>query len=49
MPFLKDLWQFLRERKKWWLLPIILVLLFLGFLIAMTSGSALGPFIYTLF
>jgi len=49
MTFLKEFWQFLRERKKWWLLPIILVLLFLGFLIVMTSGSALGPFIYTLF
>jgi hypothetical protein len=49
MTFLGELWQFLRERKKWWLVPIILVLLFLGFLIVMTSGSALGPFIYTLF
>jgi hypothetical protein len=49
MTFLKELWQFLRERKKWWLLPIILMLLFLGLLIVMTSGSALGPFIYTLF
>jgi hypothetical protein len=44
-----ELWQFLRERKKWWLLPIILTLLFLGILIAMTSGSAVAPFIYTLF
>ena len=49
MSILTELWQFLRERKKWWLLPILLVLLFLGFLIVMTSGSALGPFIYTLF
>ncbi len=49
MTFLKELWQFLRERKKWWLMPIVLVLLFLGLLIVMTSGSALGPFIYTLF
>lgn len=49
MTILAELWQFLRERKKWWLLPIILVLLFLGILIAMTSGTALGPFIYTLF
>jgi hypothetical protein len=46
---LKELWLFLRERKKWWLLPIIVVLLFLGFLIAISGGSALGPFIYTLF
>jgi Family of unknown function (DUF5989) len=49
MTILTELWQFLRERKKWWLLPIILVLLLLGILIAMTSGSAVAPFIYTLF
>jgi hypothetical protein len=49
MGVLLDFWQFLRDRKKWWLLPIVLVLLFLGFLIIMTGGSALGPFIYTLF
>jgi hypothetical protein len=49
MNFIKELWQFLRERKKWWLLPVILFLLFMGALIVMTSGSALGPFIYTLF
>lgn len=49
MMFLKELWQFLSERKKWWLLPIILLLVFLGFLIAVTGSSALGPFIYTLF
>jgi hypothetical protein len=47
--FLKELWLFLLERKKWWLLPIIAVLLFLGLLIAVSGGSALGPFIYTLF
>jgi len=46
---LKDLWGFLKERKKFWLLPIILVLLFIGFLIVMTGGSAIAPFIYTLF
>jgi len=49
MNIIGELWQFLKERKKWWLLPIILFLLFLGVLIVMTSGSALGPFIYTLF
>lgn len=49
MDILKDLWLFLRERKKWWLLPIILVLLLIGCLLVMTSGSALAPFIYTLF
>lgn len=46
--FLLELWQFLKERKKWWLLPIILLLLVLGILV-LTSGSAIAPFIYTLF
>jgi Family of unknown function (DUF5989) len=45
---LRDLWGFLRENKKWWLLPIIAVLLLFGLLIIM-SGTALAPFIYTLF
>ncbi|MDP6419551.1 MAG: DUF5989 family protein [Candidatus Krumholzibacteria bacterium] len=49
MDFLKDLWGFLRERKKFWLLPIILTLLLFGVLIVLTSGSAIAPFIYTLF
>jgi competence protein ComGC len=49
MEFLKDLWTFLRERKKFWLLPLILVLLLFGVLIVLTSGSAIAPFIYTLF
>ncbi len=49
MEFLVDLWGFLRVRKKYWLVPIILVLLLVGALIAFTSGSALAPFIYTLF
>jgi hypothetical protein len=49
MNILFELWQFLRERRKWWLLPVILFLLFLGALFFMTSGSALGPFMYTLF
>ena len=44
-----DLWGFLKERKKFWLLPIILVLLLLGALIVLTQGSAIAPFIYTLF
>jgi len=47
--FLKELWAFMKERKKFWLLPIILVLLFLGSLIVFTQGSAVAPFIYTLF
>ncbi|MGD8330046.1 MAG: DUF5989 family protein [Acidobacteriota bacterium] len=49
MEFLADLWGFLRVRKKFWLLPIIIVLLLVGALIVFTSGSALAPFIYTLF
>lgn len=49
MSFLGDLWGFLRVRKKFWLLPIILVLLLFGALIVLTSGSAIAPFIYTLF
>ncbi len=46
---LKDLWGFLRERKKFWLAPIILVVLMLGALIVLSEGSAVAPFIYTLF
>jgi hypothetical protein len=49
MEFIRDLWGFLRVRKKYWLLPIIIILLFFGVIIVMTSGSALAPFIYTLF
>ena len=44
-----ELWGFMRERKKYWLLPIIVILVMLSTLIAVTSGSALAPFIYTLF
>ncbi|MEE4186185.1 MAG: DUF5989 family protein [Gammaproteobacteria bacterium] len=47
--FLKDLWDFMRERKKFWLAPIILVMLLLGVLIVVAQGSAVAPFIYTLF
>ncbi len=46
---IKDLWGFLRIRKKWWLTPIIALMLLLGLLIVFTQGSALAPFIYTLF
>ncbi len=49
MEFMRDLWGFLRVRKKFWLLPMILVLLLFGALIVLTSGSAIAPFIYTLF
>ncbi len=49
MEFLSDFWGFLKERKKYWLLPIMLTLLLFGGLILFTSGSAIAPFIYTLF
>ena len=49
MEFMKDLWGFLRVRKKFWLLPLIVVLLIFGVLIVLTAGSAIAPFIYTLF
>ena len=49
MSFLAELWQFLRARKKFWLLPIILVMLVLGGLLVLAQGSAVAPFIYTLF
>ena len=48
MELLTDLWNFLKERKKWWLLPMIFMLLLVGILI-LSSGSAVAPFIYTLF
>jgi len=49
LDFLKDLFGFITERKKFWLLPIILTLLLFGGLIMITSGTAIAPFIYTLF
>lgn len=49
MSFLQELWQFLKVRKKFWLLPIILVMLVLGGLLILAQGSAVAPFIYTLF
>ncbi len=49
MDFLQDLWAFLKVRKKFWLLPIILTLLLFGVLIVLTSGTAVAPFIYTIF
>jgi Family of unknown function (DUF5989) len=48
MEIIRDLWGFLKERKKWWLLPMIVMLLLVGMLI-FSSGSAVAPFIYTLF
>ena len=49
MSFLAELWQFLKVRKKLWMLPIIVVLLLLGGLLILAQGSAVAPFIYTLF
>jgi hypothetical protein len=49
LDFLQDLWGFMRERKKFWLAPIILVMVLLGLLIVVAQGSAVAPFIYTLF
>lgn len=49
MGFLQELWAFLRERKKFWLLPIIIVMLLIGGLLVLAQGSALAPFIYTIF
>jgi competence protein ComGC len=49
MDFVKDLWGFLKVRKKFWLLPIILVLMLFGVLIVLTAGSAIAPFIYAVF
>jgi hypothetical protein len=46
---LQDVWGFLRERQKYWLLPLIITLVLLGALIVLTQGSAIAPFIYTLF
>ena len=44
-----ELWAFMRERKKWWLLPVLLVMLMVGSLLVFAQGSALAPFIYTIF
>ena len=49
MEFLKEFWEFLKVRKKYWLLPIIMVLLLFGGLIVLTQGTAVAPFIYTIF
>jgi hypothetical protein len=47
--FVLELWAFMKERKKFWLLPIVLILVLFGGLIVLTQGSAVAPFIYTLF
>jgi|TARA_B100000214_G_scaffold352951_1_gene308571 hypothetical protein len=49
MEFIKEFWEFLKIRKKYWLMPIIIVLVIFGGLIVLSQGSAVAPFIYTLF
>ena len=49
LSIIKEFWEFLKIRKKWWLTPIVVMLLLLGALIILTEGSAIAPFIYTLF
>lgn len=49
LELLKDLWGFMKVRKKFWLAPIIIIMLLLGSLLVLTQGSAVAPFIYTLF
>ena len=49
MSFIKELWNFMRARKKYWLLPIFLMMALFGALIVMSQGSAVAPFIYTVF
>ena len=49
MSLVREFWMFMRERKKWWLLPIIVVMVLVGMLLVFAQGSALAPFIYTIF
>jgi len=49
MSFLREFWNYMKMRKKFWLFPIILILLLMGALLFLTEGSAVAPFIYTLF
>jgi hypothetical protein len=49
LSILREFWSFLRVRKKWWLAPIVVLLLTLGLILVLTEGSALAPFIYSLF
>jgi competence protein ComGC len=49
LSFIKEMWAFLRQHKKFWLLPVLLVMALLGVLIVMAQGSVVAPFIYTLF
>jgi hypothetical protein len=49
MSLTSELWAYMRERKKWWLAPVLLVMLLVGALLVFAQGSALAPFIYTIF
>lgn len=49
MSFVAELWQFMRVRKKYWLLPVVLMMALFGGLVVLTQGSAVAPFIYTVF
>lgn len=49
MSLVSELWEFMKERKKWWLLPVIVMMLIVGSLLVFAQGSALAPFIYTIF
>ncbi len=49
MSFIAELWEFLRARKKFWLMPIVFMMLIFGGLVILTKGSAVAPFIYTIF
>lgn len=49
MTLVREFWLFMRERQKWWLLPIIVVMVLIGALLVFAQGSALAPFIYTIF
>jgi hypothetical protein len=49
LSILREFWSFLRVRKKWWLAPIVILLLTLGLILVLTEGSVLAPFIYSLF
>jgi len=47
--FINEFWQFLRHRKKFWMLPLVIILVLIGIMVFLSSGSALAPFIYSLF
>ncbi len=46
---LLDFWRYIRQQKKWWLIPLLVIIFLVGFLLVMSGSSALGPFIYSLF